>query len=259
MGFSVISDPLPGYLDSYLGDWEYHKGLLKMYRANDLALFETAKVRMFVYRTDKSSTSYETELAYLQSSDTVGDENRFFAYHYDIGEAVLGAGTPYERAGRPVEFGFDEYLSLCRMDITDDCARDGEYFTDGRHTLRFMCEKTDFSVKCGENFAIMGVMKPWQMDPHDFVLRDDNTFEVKNFPKKIKFTVSDGENKKVFLKNTGLVRYGDGPEESSVFEFYSVFTTDGFKAGQTLGFSAVCIDKYGKETPARSEFLVNVV
>lgn len=259
MGFSVISDPLPGYLDSYLGDWEYHKGLLKMYRANDIPLFETAKVRMFVYLIDPESTSYETELAYLQTKGAVGDSNRFFAYHYDIGEAVVGKGRPYGRKGVPVQFGEDEFLSVLRIDIVNKKAKEGVYFLDERAVERSLFGPSLFSIKKGERFAVTGVMKPWQMNPEDFVLREDNTYKINNYPNIMHYTVSDGEKETVFQRKAGTERKDKKSIGNSVYEFYNIFTSDNWEIGKTLRFSVVCIDKLGNKTPAKAEFLVKVV
>ncbi len=115
-GFAIINDTLPGYLEPYLGSWYYHMGLLPYYRSNDIAVYEDALVHMFVYLCDPASTSYETELAYLQSKGRVSDPSRFKAYHYDIGEALLGKGRSYEAKGEIKEFR-DEDLWLYRVDL----------------------------------------------------------------------------------------------------------------------------------------------
>ena len=99
-GFTIINDPLPGYLDPYLGKWYYHMGLLPYYRSNDIAVYAEARVNMFVYLCDPHSTSYETELAYLQCKERVDDGRWFRAYHYDIGEYAVG-----DRKGDIVPFG----------------------------------------------------------------------------------------------------------------------------------------------------------
>ena len=65
-----------------------------MYRACDIAQYAVARIHMFLYLIDPASTSYETELAYLQQQRIVGDPQRFFAYYYDIGEASLFPDTP---------------------------------------------------------------------------------------------------------------------------------------------------------------------
>ena len=259
MGFSVISDPLPGYLDSYLGDWEYHKGLLKMYRANDLPLFETAKVRMFVYLTAPHSTSYETELAYLQKSGAVGDPERFFAYHYDIGEAAVGKGRAYERTGTPVLFGENEYMSLCRIDVVNENVRDGVYDMSERDVVRSVFNTECAEIHMGERFAVMGVMKPWQCDPSDFVLRDDNTYDIHNYPYIMQYTITDGENTSTVEKKPYLERINGKSIGSSVYEFYNVFDTEKLKIGVKYGFSVCCIDKNGNKTPAFARFFVKVV
>ena len=106
----VLNDLIPGYLDSYLGSWLYHKGLLPMYLAGDISQYANSVVHMFLYLLDPTSTSYSTELAFLEEQGVVENVERMHFYYYDIGEASLSkvvrgnAGTA-DTAGDVVDAG----------------------------------------------------------------------------------------------------------------------------------------------------------
>ena len=85
----ILNDLIPGYLDSYLGPWLYHKGLLPMYLAGDISQYANSVVHMFLYLLDPTSTSYLTELAFLEEQGVVENVERMHFYYYDIGEASL--------------------------------------------------------------------------------------------------------------------------------------------------------------------------
>lgn len=109
----VLNDLIPGYLDSYLGPWLYHKGLLPMYLAGDISQYANSVVHMFLYLLDPTSTSYSTELAFLEEQGVVENVERMHFYYYDIGEASLskvvrgnaGTADAADTAGDVVDAG----------------------------------------------------------------------------------------------------------------------------------------------------------
>ena len=321
LGVKMQTNLMPGYLNPYLGTWYYHMGLLPMYRANDVAMYSHARVHMFVYLIDPTSTSYETELCYLQTKQVVGDPSLFKAYHYDIGEAEIktcncqmttcksdrntinskatsskainsnaddngnddgknngaddrmnnGADDSWDNGacdsrnngtddrmnngaddirnngaddirnngadvkgnnqgavmkhveGKEICFDEGRYLDLCRIDVVNSSAWENAYFLDGSGVddVAFMSRNTDSSlneieddsdtcescitgganinedtykstyVVAGTEIAFMGVVRPWQMDPADFILRRDNTYEIHNSVRSIKYEFED--------------------------------------------------------------------
>ncbi len=260
MGFSIISDLLPGYLDSYLGTWYYHMGLLKMYRANDIALFETAAAHMFVYLIDESSTSYATELAFLQEQGRLAETGRFTAYRYDIGEASVGEGRSFCREGKIEPFGPDEYLHPARIDLVGEDARDGRYALDGSGIEDIRTDFSAMELPSGRRAAFAGVIRPWQMDPADFIRRDDNTYEIKNAPAVIRYSLRAGGRTKVLERPVGLERLEGGRSiGGSVFEFYHCFEVPAELAGRTVTVRAEVLDRRGGSTPAAAEFQVRII
>ena len=250
-GFSVISDPLPGYLDPYTGPWERHMGLLRMYRANDLALFADPRTAVvcFVYLLDRTSTSYETELAYLQSVRALEKPGRFVCYRYDIGEAELET-----RAGRKtgviLPFDGPSSVALCRADVLaeDACSYENTFRLD---RARSRIEETVTDLKeavlpAGRTVGVMGVIRPWQMDPEDFRENPDLTYTVGNCPAQAEYRIELGGETHVFRKPVGLERI---PEGGSVYEFYHLFSIPDSLRGSEGTLSVRVIDRKGDPAP----------
>ena len=257
MGLSIVKDDLPGYLIPYHNDlWLYHMGLLKFYRANDIALYVEGQVHMIVYMIADDSTSLRTELAYLEANGEVDNPDRFKAYCYDIGEALVGEGRAFEREGRIIDFG-DEYLHIYRMDIVDSEAAENVYDLKGRHQLDVMYE--DFTCRAGQRIAITGAIRPFQQDREDFILRDDNTYDIRSKMDKIIYRFeSDGESR-VIEKSVNMTRYEDAPLEDSVYEFYNIFDIDESMAGREWKVSLEVYDTASRPTPCNCNISLKVI
>ncbi len=241
---SAMADTIPGYLESYTGKWLYHMGLLTMYRANDLALYTSGTVHMFVYLIDDSSTSYETELGYLQSTCALAQPGRFKAYHYDTGEALLHKTPCGELAGRKIEFGSDT-LQVCRVDIVADKAREGFFDLDEHEVVCSLTDVSDLQIPAGCRFAVMGVIKPVQMDPEDFRLKPDNTYVMGNGPALLEYSFRGEVSDISEIRYPGLERFDEESIGGSVFEFYNIFMADPSLAGQSIRVRIVLKDKKG--------------
>ncbi len=257
-GCAISTDTMPGYLNPYLGVWYYHMGLLPMYRACDIALYAKAHIHAFVYLIDPTSTSFETELAYLQTQGTIGDSRRFTAYHYDIGEALLGAGTDRAIAARILPFSEDNYLSVCRMDVVNKLARENVFNLNENAVKEFQTDLSDLTVQAGETVAFMGVVRPWQLDPSDFTLRPDNTYEIRNRVETISYTISDGETTVTDVRSLLLERIDGESIGTSVYEFYNLFPIDATLAGKTLTVTVQAADRKQKHPLAVQTLTVRV-
>lgn len=258
IGVSISSEPLPGYLDPYAGIWLYHMGLLPMYRSNDIALYATARVHMFVYLIDPASTSYETELAYLQTQRAVGDPRRFFAYHYDIGEALIRKGTPFEQHGRIVGFEKDEYLAVCRVDIVSSKASENHFDLSESGVIDMLTDMEDLTVPAGSVIAIMGVVRPWQLDPRSFRLRRDNTYEITDSVNELHYELSTGSEVIRESRRLMLERYDGKPIGSSVFEFYNLFRIPEEWRGHSISVRLTPCDNSGEKRTAAKLLCIRV-
>lgn len=234
---SVIVDTLPGYLDSYLGNWKYHKGLLKTYRANDLCLFEDVDVCLFDYLIDKTSTSYETELGYLQKTNKM---NRVSTYYYNIGEAEVG-----DIEAKTLKFNNDEYGRICRIDVLNTNCEDNVYYLDRRNVLKSIFDLDNVTID-GSIIAIMGVIKPIQLNPNDFVLNDDNTYDMLDYPDIVRYRFN---NKDIIDRKTNMERIDVNSIGNSVYEFYNVFDINDYVNGEFIVINVECIYKKGKIVP----------
>lgn len=232
---SIITDLIPGYLDAYLGKWYYHMGLLKMYRANDIYLFEKANVIMFDYLIDSTSTSYETELAYLQANCLI--EERLSVYYYDIGEANI-----LDRKANIKRLENNEYGIFCRVDEIDNISEENKYYLN-----RAGVNKSHFDLKNieieSESIAIMGVIKPIQLDPNDFVLKDDNTYEIYDYPEIIRYRFNIDGNIVEYDRKLNMERIDDESIGFSVYEFYNKFNIKNYK---NILIEAKCIYHNGR-------------
>ena len=247
---AIIKDLLPGYLESYLGTWYYHMGILKAYRANDICLFDDTYVVMFDYLIDPTSTSYETELAYLQTQNKI-NKDRFESWHYDIGEASVKGVV-----GTPIRFNDDEYMSICRIDVVNNLAKENIYYLDDRAINKTLLK--DYIVYVNESIQIMGVVKPWQMDSKDFILKDDNTYTINNYPDIIHYEfICDGhvytEDRKLLMDRIDKESIG-----TSVYEFYNLFTIRNEWKGKLIKVNITCIDKKGNITLAKDSIEIKV-
>ena len=258
MGFEIADDVLPGYLDPYLGTWLYHMGLLPMYRANDIALYKDIPIHMFVYLVDPTSTSYETELAYLQTQGVVEDPERFHAYHYDIGEALVGSGKPYERRGKIVVFPENEFLALCRVDVVNEKAKENCFQLNEEAVEMMIFDLDQVTVAAGDTIAVTGVAKPWQLDPSDFRLRRDNTYEISDSVQALHYELDDGETVRKETRSLMMERIDTRSIGTSVYEFYNLFFIDPAWKGKDLTVRITACDRSGEKSGASQQLTIRV-
>ena len=233
-------------------------GILPYYRSNDIAVYANAKVHMFVYLCDPGSTSYETELAYLQTKGQVEDKEMFKAYHYDIGEALLGKGKPYERNGKICEFGDDD-LWLYRIEEVNEKAKENVFDLSEETILDVHYDVKQVSVKAGSRIAISGVVKPWQLKKEDVILKDDNTYEIHHEVSKIHYTIFDGEKTLEEKRSLLMERIDETSIGRSVYEFYNLFEIKETDKGKKLRFELEAQNDEGRSSFHKITFVIDVI
>ena len=235
----VLNDLIPGYLDSYLGPWLYHKGLLPMYLAGDISQYANSVVHMFLYLLDPTSTSYSTELAFLEEQGVVENVERMHFYYYDIGEASLSkvvhgnAGTADAagdvadagmvgdpgnvgtRTAEILEFAPFDYLALTRIDLVDGQCKENVYDTTESHTVKSLVdlEKEPLEIPTGQRFAITGVVRPWQICQEDIHRLKDNTYEWWDGFSRVHYIFDDGEKTWEEDRKPGMERLAPNEEK----------------------------------------------
>ena len=235
----VLNDLIPGYLDSYLGPWLYHKGLLPMYLAGDISQYANSVVHMFLYLLDPTSTSYSTELAFLEEQGVVENVERMHFYYYDIGEASLSkvvrgnagtadtvgdvvdagmvgdSGNVGTRTAEILEFAPFDYLALTRIDLVDGQCKENVYDTTESHTVKSLVdlEKEPLEIPTGQRFAITGVVRPWQICQEDIHRLKDNTYEWWDGFSRVHYIFDDGEKTWEEDRKPGMERLAPNEEK----------------------------------------------
>ena len=235
----VLNDLIPGYLDSYLGPWLYHKGLLPMYLAGDISQYANSVVHMFLYLLDPTSTSYSTELAFLEEQGVVENVERMHFYYYDIGEASLSkvvhgnagtadaagdvadagmvgdSGNVGTRTAEILEFAPFDYLALTRIDLVDGQCKENVYDTTESHTVKSLVdlEKEPLEIPTGQRFAITGVVRPWQIRQEDIYRLKDNTYEWWDGFSRVHYIFDDGEKTWEEDRKPGMERLAPNEEK----------------------------------------------
>lgn len=249
--YAAWVDDLPGYLAPYHNnEWFYHMGLLNFYRANDICLYKEGRVHMFIYQTAFNSTSYETEYAYLQTMGVIDDEERFISYAYDIGETKVK-----NRIGKIIKL--EEDIHLYRIDTVNLNVKENVYDLNENNLIDFKTE--DFEYKVNDTIAISGVVKPYQLDKNDFILRKNNTYQINNAPDKLLYEFKCDEEIKTYTKELNMLRFKDKELETSVFEFYNIFKLDDSFKDKTWNLSIRLLDKKGKTDKALDNIKIKVV
>lgn len=256
--FAIVEDTLPGYLEPYLGTWYYHMGLLPWYRSNDVTIYEGAEVHMFVYLCDPTSTSYETELAYLQKKGRVGDPMKFIAYAYDIGEALLGKGKPYERRGRICRFEEGEDLRICRIDLLNGKSEENLFDLKEADIADVFYDWREIRVKAGSSIAVNGIVRPWQLDEKDVTPRRDNTYQIDHEVSIVHYEIDDGEDKRTEDRKLLLERIDERVIGRSVYEFRNIFRFSEEDKGKSIRFCVRAMNDEGRSTGKR-DFTVHVI
>lgn len=242
-GYSIIKDKLPGYLDPYMGKWYYHMGLLKMYRANDICLFDNVCTRMFVYLIDKTSTSYATELAYLQNNDLINDK-KFKAYYYDIGEAIL---NKTHKKAVIKQFKASQTHALCRVDLINDKTSENVFNLNEEGIVKSYFDLNSIEINSNNNIAIMGVIKPSKIDAKYFILKNDNTYRILNEPSYIIYKVKVEDKEYLYKRYTNMERIDKESIGKSIYEFYNIINIKKAWSNKTILISISGYDKMHNE------------
>ena len=250
-GIHVLNDLVPGYLNPYLGPWFYHMGLLAMYLASDVTQYVDSHVHLFVYLMDAHSTSYSTELAFLETRGHIEDAKKLTVYHYDIGEAFLG-----EKKGRILRFKEGRFLWVYRIDLVNSLGKENLFDLNGKSVVRTMTDKRHLKVRAQHPFAVTGCVRPWQFDPKDLVLQADNSYRWDNEISLIHYRFSNGTRSWECQRPLGMQRIDQKPIGGSKLEFYHLFTLPESERGKTVTITLIAVDAKGKSHPKADARLV---
>ena len=211
----------------------------------ETAEYLPGEIDMLVYGNMSTSTSYALEVArYLQLEHTVENPEVAKYFAFDLGEPSFAG----EQA-KIVEFGDDESIRICRIDLVGDGTQDGVFLTTEEQVLGSDTQPSDGWGASENAFAVAGVMKPYQLQDDEIVPDDDidGYYRFLNGAETLvyTFTPDDGSDSFSITKTVG-VRRTDGPggeSKPALYEFYNVFPAHTLKAGNSYNVNIQAYDR----------------
>jgi len=103
------------------------------------------------------------------------------------------------------------------------------------------------------------VVKPWQFAQQDYILKKDNTYEIRNTIDEIVYSFECEGKVKTENRKLNMLRIDKEPIGRSVFEFYNLFKIDESYKDKHLKIIIKAIDRYGCSENAQKEIELDVV
>ena len=260
-GYKDLGAAVPGYIESMNGHGHpFDMGIIPFNRASNLAFYMTGKVHWFDYNITPTCSSYVIEHAVIQNMGDIENPDRFVVHHYDIGELSISNDLGVEESGQIVRFEEGDHLDLCRIDLVSDEAEENVYYVDARNVVAVkpLTGKSANNpiVIDGPRFAVMGVIRPFQLDAEDIHFNpSDNSFSFSNRPETVLYQSTDEQgNTKSFEKKAELSRYAIKKPATSIFEFYSIFDAADFDPDTTYTVSVSFTDTHGTVHESNESF-----
>ena len=265
-GFKDLGAAVPGYIESMNGHGHpFDMGIIPFNRASNLAFYTTGKVHWFDYNITPTCSTYVIEHGVVQNMGDIENPDRFVVHHYDIGERNISNDLGVEESGRIVSFEEGDYLDLCRIDLVSDEAEENVYYADARNVVAVKPltgeAANDPIVIDGPRFAVMGVIRPFQLDAEDIHFDpSDNSFSFSNRPETVLYQITDGQgNTKTVEKKAELFRCALKIPATSIFEFYSIFDAEDFDPDTTYTVSLSFTDTHGTVHESNESFQFRLV
>ena len=265
-GYKDLGAAVPGYIESMNGHgYLFDMGIIPLNRASNLAFYTTGKIHWFDYNITTTCSTYVIEHAVIQNMGDIENPDRFVVHHYDIGELSISNDLGVEESGRIVSFEEGDHLDLCRIDLVSDEAEENVYYADARNVVAVKPltgeAANDPIVIDGPRFAVMGVIRPFQLDAEDIHFDpSDNSFSFSNRPETVLYQITDGQgNTKTVEKKAELFRCALKIPATSIFEFYSIFDAEDFDPDTTYTVSVSFTDTHGTVHESNESFQFRLV
>ncbi len=259
-GVRTYTDPLPGYWSpsSFIPGQEsnpYFAELKDRWQLADSMEYYGGEIHFYIYNLSAGCATVAVELAALQRDGAV--DTRVKAYHYDIGEPLLGypeSETGAYLLGKLVPFAPGDRLAFPRAEVTD-AAEDNVYVAYTGDARPIDLNVADgLTVPAGKALTLFGVARPIQNDPADLKQLTESAWEIGNRISQIEYDFSCGDERWTERREVGLNRaLAEGWNGYSLYEFAHTFVFDAARAGQTLAVTARGIDAHGQAVPGAEE------
>lgn len=260
-GYKDLGAAVPGYIESMNGHGHpFDMGIIPFNRSSNLAFYTTGKVHWFDYNITSKCNSYVVEHAVIQHMGDIENPDRFVVHHYDIGELSISNDLGVEESSQIVSFEEGDHLDLCRIDLVSNEAEENVYYVDARNVIAVKPLTGEAAnnpiVIDGPCFAVMGVIRPFQLDAEDIHFDpSDNSFSFSNRPETVLYQITDERgNTKTVEKKAELTRYAIKIPATSIFEFYSIFDAADFDPDITYTVSVSFTDTHGTVHESNESF-----
>lgn len=246
------------YLDALPGYWSpsgfapgqesnpYFAELLDRWQLADAMEYYNGEVQFYIYNLSATCATVAVELAEIQLDNAV--DTRIRAYHYDIGEPLLGyadAATDAYLMGRLIPFDADKRLVFTRAEITDAAEENYHIVYTGDPRPIDVDVYDGVTVPAGKALTLFGVARPIQNAQADLSRLTDTAWEIGNRITHIDYGFTCGDDSWEERREVGMRRVlAEGWEAYSLYECANVFVFPKEYAGKTISVSVKGYDAH---------------
>lgn len=144
------------------------------------------------------------------------------------------------------------------MDVVNGKAQENRFNLNEEAVENMIFDLDSVTVPAGTTIAITGAVKPWQLNPADFTLRPDNTYEIRDSVKELHYELDDGETVRKETRSLLMERIDKHSIGRSVYEFYNLFTIAPSLKGKDLTIRVKACDKHGEKDGASKRLTIHV-
>lgn len=261
--YRVYLDPFAGYWSpaSYIYDGEQKLSssvfleTKNRWRYNDALEYQTGNVHFYNYNVSPTSTTQSVEMGMIQFTQRIDTD--LFTYYYDIGEPYINTKDG-KLTGKFIPLDKNDKLEFTRGEIGEEkeIGSDNEYACYKTNNNEIDKNIDDgISITRGEDISIYGITAPIQNTEEDVTRNDDQTFTVANKIDKIKYSITDSNNKEILSSTKDVTinrELEEGWNSASIYEFKHVFDTCKLDEGN-YKVVAECLDTNGKTVDGGQE------
>lgn len=219
--FQILLDPFPGYWSPgsvipLMEGSEIFAEILPKWRLANATEFQRGRANFYIYNVSRTSATYNVEVGTLQDQQVIDLSDRVVYYYYQYGEPSI----PEVGKSPFVKFAPSSKLQVTRADISDTSDGDNILNPESLEDSIIDLDITDgVEMQAGRILSINGVVQPIQNKPEDIVKNDDNSYEIGNQIKTVKYNIYNEQTEVSISKEVGVTRLLNGNNSHSLLEF----------------------------------------